>query len=249
MGRVKRLAGLLLTTAVLLGWSESFAKWSIDFETGPVFAGYNDAKIPGDTGTKFSLSEELEMKSSYFFRVRFTHSINDRHHISALFAPLRLDASGQVNKPVSFNQVDFEAGASLKAKYRFDSYRLTYQYRFYRSKSFMAGLGLTAKIRDAAISLEDQNQKTEKKNTGFVPLINFGLKWMFAEKFGLLLEGDALAAPQGRAEDVLFAIDAKISDTVALKAGYRLLEGGADVDEVYTFALFHYIVVGATVVF
>jgi hypothetical protein len=249
MGRVKRLAGLLLTTVVLVGWSESLAKWSVGFETGAVFAGYNDARIPGDTGTKFSLSEELEMESSYFFRVRFTHSINDRHQISALFAPLRLDASGQVNKPVSFNQVDFKADASLKAKYRFDSYRLTYQYRFYRGKSFGAGLGLTAKIRDASISLEDQNQKTEKKNTGFVPLINFGLKWMFAEKFALLLEGDALAAPQGRAEDVLFALEFRVSDAVTLKAGYRLLEGGADVDEVYTFALFHYIVVGSTVVF
>jgi hypothetical protein len=249
MKRMKKTVGLLLSMVVLVGWSESLAKWSIDLETGPVFPGYNDAKIPGDTGTKFSLSEELEMKSSYFFRVRFGYSINHRHHISALFAPLRLDASGQVNNPVSFNQVDFEAGASLKAKYRFDSYRLTYRYVVYRGRHFRAGLGLTAKIRDASISLEDRHQKSEKKNTGFVPLINFGLKWMFAEKFGLLLEGDALAAPQGRAEDVLVALESRVNDTVTLKAGYRLLEGGADVDEVYTFALFHYIVVGSTVVF
>jgi hypothetical protein len=249
MQRVKRLAGLLLITVVLVGWSESSAKWSIDFETGQVFAGYNDVRIPGDTGTKFSLSGELETESSFFFRVRLTHSINDRHHISALAAPLRLDASGSLDRPVRFNDADFEADASLKARYRFDSYRLTYRYDFYRGEDFKAGVGVTAKVRDASISLEDQDKKSEKKNTGFVPLINFGLKWMFAKRFGVLLEGDALAAPQGRAEDVLLAIQFRASDIVMLKAGYRVLEGGADVDEAYTFALFHYIVLGSTLVF
>lgn len=225
MERVKRLAGLLLTTVVLVGWSESLAKWGIDFETGPVFAGYNDVRIPGNTGTEFSLSEELEMKSSHFFRVRFAHSINDRHHISALVAPLRLDASGQLNRAVRFNEVDFDANTSLKAKYRFDSYRLTYRYDVYRGSNFKAGFGVTAKIRDASISLEDGHKKSEKKNTGFVPLINFGLQWMFTKKFGCLLEGDALAAPQGRAEDILLAIQFRVSDNLMLKAGYRLLEG------------------------
>jgi hypothetical protein len=36
---------------------------------------------------------------------------------------------------------------------------------------------------------------------------------------------------------------------VALRVGYRILEGGADNDEVYTFSLFHYIVAGLVVSF
>jgi hypothetical protein len=46
------------------------------------------------------------------------------------------------------------------------------------------------------------------------------------EKFGLLLEGDAFAAPQGRAEDVLIACNRwyKILDKRLLKrTGYRIL--------------------------
>lgn len=79
-----------------------------------------------------------------------------------------------------------------------------------------------------------------KTNVGFVPIINFNLAWHLNEKLGILVEGDALAAPQGRAEDVLVAATYRLSDLIGFKAGYRLLEGGAANDEVYSFALFHY---------
>ena len=68
--------------------------------------------------------------------------------------------------------------------------------------------------------------------------------WKPSEKAGILLEGDALAAPQGRAEDVLVAATYRLSDHFKIKAGYRILEGGADNDEVYSFALFNYALAG-----
>ena len=109
---------------------------------------------------------------------------------------------------------------------------------------FEFGLGFTAKIRDAKISLASSGVESEKTNVGFVPIINFRMLWKLDEKFGILLEGDALAAPQGRAEDVLLAATYRLSDRFGLKAGYRILEGGADNDEVYNFALFNYASVG-----
>ncbi|MGB2980957.1 MAG: hypothetical protein WBC77_06900, partial [Candidatus Zixiibacteriota bacterium] len=163
--------------------------------------------------------------------------------------PLRLDASGRIDRLVRFNEMEFAANAPLKARYRFDSYRLTYRYDVYRKDNVRAGLGVTAKIRDASISLEDQEKKTENKNTGFVPLVNFRIEWMFAERFGLLLDGDALAAPQGRAEDVLLAVTYEPVKRATVRFGYRLLEGGADVDKVYTFALINYIAAGLTITF
>ena len=35
-----------------------FSQVVLDIETGAVFSGYNDIRIPGDEGTLFSLSEE-----------------------------------------------------------------------------------------------------------------------------------------------------------------------------------------------
>jgi len=68
--------------------------------------------------------------------------------------------------------------------------------------------------------------------------------WNFKENLGVLVYGDALAAPQGRAEDILVALRYRLSDKLSLKGGYRILEGGADNDEVYNFTLFNYLLVG-----
>jgi len=82
-----------------------------------------------------------------------------------------------------------------------------------------------------------------------VPIINFRLWWKPTEKFGILLDGDALAAPQGRAEDIQLAATYAISDNLGIRAGYRILEGGADNGEVFNFSLFHYASVGLTYTF
>jgi hypothetical protein len=132
----------------------------------------------------------------------------------------------------------------ITGDYKFNSYRLTYRYDLVKKPRIEFGVGFTAKIRDARIALSSAGLNEEKVNVGFVPIINFRLLWNIDNKFGLLLEGDALAAPQGRAEDVLLAAAYTLSDRFKIRAGYRILEGGADNAEVYTFSLFHYAAVG-----
>ncbi len=246
---MKRMATIFFVGLMVFAGARAFADWSVDLESGVVFSGYNDVQIPGRTGTRFSLSKELKTDPGFFYRIRLTYSFGGKHHISALFAPLRLHAKGQVDRLVRFNQIEFEPRTPLKATYRFDSYRLTYRYDFLRMEALRIGLGFTAKIRDASISLEDKQKKTEKKNTGFVPLLNFKMEWMFSESLGILLEGDGLAAPQGRAEDVLVALEYRPTERVLLKAGYRVLEGGVDVAEVYNFTLVNYAAFGGSVTF
>jgi hypothetical protein len=220
------------------------ADWEIDFETGAAISGYNDVRIPGDTGTKISLSRELDADPSAFFRARVTYNLSKRHAVSVFAAPLTLKASGKVNRAVTFQSETFPPNTPLEATYRFDSYRLTYRYELVQKDRFSFWLGFTGKIRDAAIRLESATVESEYTNTGFVPLINFKLGFMPWNRFGFLIEGDALAAPQGRAEDVLFAFTYKPVPKVELKTGYRFLEGGADNEKVYTFAFIHYIVAG-----
>jgi hypothetical protein len=223
-----------------------YAGWSIDIESGLAFSGYNDVRIPGNTGTDISLSEDLEAESTEFVRLRLAIDLGDRHQLSFLVAPLRFESSGTVDRDIDFNGVRFGANRPLNSLYRFDSYRVTYQYTWLSSERIKVGIGFTGKVRDASISFANGSVSSEKANTGFVPLINFAFDWRFASRLGLIFEGDALAAPQGRAEDVLLAIYANPSDQVRLRLGYRVLEGGADNDEVYTFALAHYISAGLT---
>jgi hypothetical protein len=53
---------------------------------------------------------------------------------------------------------------------------------------------------------------------------------------------DALAGGPGRAVDASLKLYADIGERWSVSAGYRTVEGGADVDEVYNFAWFHYAV-------
>ncbi|MBS1243215.1 MAG: hypothetical protein H6R44_970, partial [Nitrospirae bacterium] len=92
-------------------------------------------------------------------------------------------------------------------------------------------------------------QQAEKTNTGFVPLINFLMDWRFAQPWSFRIAGDALVGPQGRAEDVLFAMLYDVNPSTKIIAGYRALEGGADTTDVYTFSLFHFAVAGIEIRF
>jgi hypothetical protein len=240
----------ILLTSALFGLILSFnflslnGQASFDLEMGAIGTGYNNVRIPGDQGTLFSLKDDLNSKTEFFLRLRANYTIRSRHTLSLLYAPLETVSKGNVPYDLLFEGVNFPANTNLTGTYKFNSYRLTYRYEIVLKPKFEFGLGFTAKIRDARIALASPALESEKTNVGFVPIINFRMLWKMDEKFGILLEGDALAAPQGRAEDVLIAANYRVNDHFGLKAGYRILEGGADNDEVYGFALFNYASVG-----
>jgi hypothetical protein len=243
---------LLFTSALLLALivsGHAFSRFTFDVETGAAITGYNDVRIPGDGGTLFSLSDDLKADTEFYYRLRLTYHFNPRHHLSALFAPLTINSHGRLDRDIYFVGKTFPAHTPIEATYKFNSYRLTYRYDFLRRKRIELGIGFTAKIRDAKIRLSGDGLASEKANVGFVPIIRFRLLWNFSPPFSFLLEGDALAAPQGRAEDVLAALTLQTSRRAYIKLGYRILEGGADNDEVYTFALIHYAAVGAGIRF
>ena len=222
---------------------------AVDVESGLVTSGYNDVRIPGDTGTLFSLSEDLSTESAAFVRARVEYTLGERHTLSALYAPLSLEASGILAGDVAFAGEVFPAGTDVVGNYTLNSYRLTYRYDFRTEGRLRAGIGFTAKIRDAAIGVEGGGLEAEKTNVGFVPLVNFKATWELHPGLALLIEGDALAAPQGRAEDVTVAILYDLNERIRIRGGYRFVEGGADNDEVYNFAFLNYATVGVTASF
>jgi hypothetical protein len=222
---------------------------AFDIEGGWVFPGYNDVRIPGDSGTKLSLTEDLSADSFPAYRARYTRTLAGKHDLGLLAAFLTMRSDGTLDRDVDFNGTTFPAGTPLESTFRFNSYRLTYRYLLYDSPKFQFRAGVSAKVRDAAIRLEGGGQESERTDLGFVPLLSFSATWIAHPSLLIVLDGDALAAPQGRAEDVLLAVVAPLTDHVSLKAGYRILEGGADNDKVYTFSLFHYAVVGLVMEF
>ncbi|MDZ7338054.1 MAG: hypothetical protein ONB30_05915 [candidate division KSB1 bacterium] len=236
--------GIVLTLG-LMGVASLGAQVAVEVETGRVWTGYNDVRVPKSTGTMLSLSDQLTSTAASFVRVRLSYQLAPRHTLSILVAPLRLQGAGSFPTPVMFAGTSFPADTRLTSRYRFDSYRLTYRYALDDAGPVRVAVGVTAKVRDAAIHLEAPGLSGETTNTGFVPLLSFRATWQPWARLMLVVDGDALAAPQGRAEDVLVALAYAPAKKLQLYGGYRLLEGGADVEQVYNFALFHYLALGA----
>ena len=239
---MSNIAAAVISLLVVCNARSALGEVEAEVEAGYVFASRNDTRIPGKGGTDLSLVDDLSSDPTPVFRLRAGYRIAGRHLITALYAPLQINARGTASKDISFAGGDYPAGTPLLAVYRFNSYRLTYRYSFIWRAGLDVAAGLTGKIRDAETSLYGVEAR-RKTNIGFVPLVNVHVAWRPNNgAFGLLLDADALAAPQGRAEDILLAATWMPRPGVELRIGYRTLEGGADNDQVYSFAWFHYAV-------
>jgi len=251
MSRMRLRINVWLLVLFVCGsiFADPLQKFELDVESGVAFVSYSDIQIPKSTGTRISFSDELETGPAFFARGRFTYYFNRGNMISVLIAPLTLKAEGSVDREVVFEGESFAPNVTLNTVYRFNSYRLTYEHFWFVGERFRFGLGLTAKIRDAAISIADSSKISEKTDLGFVPLVKFSFAWRLVNPLELILDGDALGAPQGRAEDISLALQGDISDRFCLKLGYRVLEGGSDVEEVYSFTWINYVFGGFSVRF
>jgi hypothetical protein len=237
-------SALMLSVLVLPGIS--YAGWFVDAEAGMAFPGYNDVQVPNDdTGTRFSLSDALDVEPEFIYRLRAGLETG-KHTFFVFAAPLSLEGSGILEQDVNFGGETFAQGMDVTGLYRFDSYRLTWRYTLVDGPDLSFSGGLTAKIRDAEIRLESGGLSANTTNTGFVPLLSFDLRWKPTCRLGMLMEGDALVGPQGRAEDVFVGILYSASDRVDMRAGYRIVEGGADVESVYNFTMVSFLTAGMT---
>lgn len=236
-------AALLASLAAAPALAQGAPRLEIEIETGPVWQSYNDVEIPNDgSGTRFSLYELTGAGPWAAARLYVTWNLDDRHGLRLLLAPFSLTETDIPGTAIDFAGESFAPGEPASATYTFNSYRLTYRYRFHRGQATTAWVGFTAKVRDAVIRLEQGPTTAEKTDLGFVPLLHLAGDWALAPRWRLALDIDALAGGPGRAEDVALELAYDLTHDWDLEFGYRTVEGGADVDEVYTFAWLHYAV-------
>jgi hypothetical protein len=232
---------LSLPGAVLAGTQPAFVS---ELEIGAVWQSRNDGQIPNDeSGTRFSIVDLIGNGPYPAARLYFTWNIAERHGLRLLLAPLSITDSGVPESSIDFEGETFDPGVSTDATYKFNSWRITYRYRLYKSSRWRWWLGFTAKIRDAKIELEQPGKSARKTDVGFVPLLHVAGEYRFTPRWRFRFDLDALAGGPGRAEDLALNLCYDLSDRWSLSGGYRTVEGGADVEEVYNFAWFHYVII------
>ena len=219
---------------------ESEPRFLVEVEAGPVWQSDNEVEIPNDgTATRFSFSDLTGNGPWFTGRVTLHWRVAGRHSVAAVLAPLGFEETGTLEQPTRFAGEEFAPGEPTTGKYVFNSWRVGYRYRYLDRGQWKAWVGVTGKIRDAEVKLTQGDVSANDTDVGFVPLLHLSADWAFAPRWHLLLELDALGGGPGRAEDFSVRLGYDLNDRIGLTVGYRTVEGGADVDEVYNFAWFN----------
>lgn len=242
----KAITGMTIFLSVLFvlagqADADSNAKsFYLELEAGPVWQSMNDVQIPGDSGTEFSFKDLTGAGPSAYGRFTLGWNILERHGLRLVAAPLRVNGSGTFDQPVSFAGKTFAADTATEGNYKFDTYRLTYRYRFLNKAAWRLRAGGTLLLRDAEIELEQNGTKASDSNVGVVPLLSVAADWIFADRWSAMVDFEGLAGGPGRAFDVALKLQYDVTDRWYVAGGYRILEGGADNDTVYNFAWFNF---------
>lgn len=229
----------------LIVQSSLAAKHVIIFEPGLSYQTKNDQAIPGQNiGTRFSLAD-INRGPFLSARAYYSYLTEQNTEWRLLIAPLALALEGQLSQNTLFRNSTFASQVPTRFLYQFNSYRLTWAKHYKAKDHWSWAIGFTGKIRDAEVRLEQGNLVESKTDLGFVPLLNLQATYQDpASSWGFRFDFDGLASPQGRAFDILMALNYQLAPNNDLYLGYRTVEGGADNKVVYNFAWFNNLVIG-----
>ncbi|MDA3863371.1 MAG: hypothetical protein PF689_05825 [Deltaproteobacteria bacterium] len=217
---------------------------SFELEGGVLWQSRNEIQVPNEeAASRISLLDPLGKGPLPVGRFYASWNINPNHAIRLLFAPLQVSQSKSMDDTIVFDNKTFGVGTEIDFTYKFNSYRLGYSYRLLNLEKLKGRIGFTAKIRDARVTLENNNNKGEITDLGFVPLLYLYLDYNFYGDFYLLFDFNGLAGGPGRAFDVALKLKYDLNQDFSFTAGYRTIEGGVDVSSVYNFAWLHYAVI------
>jgi hypothetical protein len=241
------LCGLLIAVWLAPGttWAASAAddgRWAVGLETGVVGFSRNDVRIPGDSGTRFDMTDLTDSGPDLFVRLAGHWQINRKHGLRLVLAPLEVSGSGELDRETDFAGETFAAGTT-DATYKFNAYKLSYQYTFADRGSWRWRAGFTAVIRDANVELRQGTLQANDDDVGFVPALHFSGEYRFSDRWQLRIDFDGLAGGPGRLFDAALLVDYDLDEHWQIGGGYRTLEGGVDTDDVYNFGWLHYAVV------
>lgn len=236
-----RIVSLVALAAVLLPPVSRADDLRLDLEVGPAWQTRNDFAVPGDTGTLIRLGDDGPDLAG---RVTVVWDVGSRWSLRFLAAPLSTSSSYTPDGEVTFDDQIFPAGDRMVVDYTFNSYRAGAFYRLAPHGPWSFRAGGTLKVRDAEIALHSAGREASKTDTGVVPLLYGGARLELSGSLALDLEVDAAAASQGRAVDAALRGELALSKATRAYLGVRVLDGGADNDEVHTFGTFCFAYVG-----
>lgn len=230
---------LLFLITCIVAQSNAFAL-DLKLSFGSSFQQSNDVQIPNDnTGTRFSLNDIAGEGPWSGARIEALWNINDKHAVRVLLAPLSYSEQGVIDSPINFAGASFSESQPVIGEYTFNSWRVGYRYHLQARKRWNSWIGATLKVRDAEITLIQGAVSGLDDDLGIVPLLYLAGEYRFDGPWTISADVDALGGGPGRAIDLGVNLSYIVHEKLKVGLEYRLLEGGADIDQLFNFALFN----------
>lgn len=199
----------------------------------------NDIQIPNsDLGTRFSLADLAGEGPVGAARFEAKWAINEKHGLRIMLAPLSYTEAVTFEDTVQFEGETYQPRQPTDASYKFNSWRVGYFYQFIDTSRTQVDVGATLKVRDAEIRLEQGETVAFNEDLGLVPLLYFSANHRLSDQWRVGLDVDALGGGPGRAIDLGVTADYAINERLLVGLEARILDGGADIDELFNFAQF-----------
>lgn len=174
-------------------------------------------------------------------RLSLELEFKDRHTITLLYQPLRLETTTLLNRDLVIDELVFPAGTSVNFLYNFPFYRISYMKELVPgNETFDFALGASLQIRNATIDFESTDGTLFRSNRdiGPVPVLKFRTRYAPNNNTYTEMEADGFYAPisylNGSDNEVVGAIlDASmrqglnVTDEVGAFLNLRYLGGGA----------------------
>lgn len=238
------VAPIVGATAIAQPSEASDGRWVIDLEAASVTQRYNSVRVPADTGSRIDLAKLIGSGARAAGRISVGYTTNNQSFWRLTYAPLTLKGDGRLDSGVSFGGVDFAPGR-VEGSYRFNTYRVTYR----KPWTGRWSIGGTVMVRDAKIRLEQDGTSSSESNIGFVPLVHIHTAGGIGSGWGYEAEVDLIAGGPGRAIDLTTRLTRRLDARSHAYFGYRVIEGGADVPDVWNFAWVNFFAAGVAVRF
>jgi len=113
-----------------------------------------------------------------------------------VYAPLKVTGRGTPGEAIALADGTF-AILPTRAEYQFNSYRATYRHRVYAGETWQWRVGFTGFVRDARTALSQPGEFAEDTDVGFVPFGHLSGEASVSDRWRVVFDLDASAAPQG----------------------------------------------------
>lgn len=127
-----------------------------------------------EEGSDFDYVEEGGQDVLFeFSRFSADAIFGDRHHVTFLWQPIRLDTEVRLNRDITVDEAVLEEGRPVELLYNFPYWRTTYLYDLVGADDTELSIGGGLQIRNATISFQtaDGERRRDRRDVGFVPLL------------------------------------------------------------------------------